>query len=205
MTTIALSLLALALSFGTLFAPVPQGLKVGDKAPDFKLKNIDDKEVSLYTDYAQSKGVVLVFSCNHCPYVVKYEDRIQALHKKFEGQGYPVLAINSNDPATYPEDSFDNMKKRAKDKGFTFRYLFDETQATAKAYGAEKTPHVYLLSNNSGNWVVEYIGAIDDNPGDASKVKTKYVEDAIEALQKGKKPAVTETKAIGCGIKWKQS
>lgn len=179
------------------------GLKVGDKATDFKLKNIDDKTISL-KDYKKDKGVVLVFTCNHCPYSVAYEDRIIALHNTYSAQGFPVLAINPNDVATVPEDSFDEMKKRASDKKFPFRYLFDDTQTTAKIYGATRTPHVYLLKNTKKGFEVAYIGAIDNSAKDEAAITEKYVEAAIAALQKGEKPAVESTKAIGCSIKWKK-
>lgn len=186
----------------TVFAQ-ETGLKVGDKATDFKLKNIDDKTISL-KDYKKDKGVVLVFTCNHCPYSVAYEDRIIALHNTYSAQGFPVLAINPNDVATVPEDSFDEMKKRASDKKFPFRYLFDDTQTTAKIYGATRTPHVYLLKNTKKGFEVAYIGAIDNSAKDEAAITEKYVEAAIAALQKGEKPAVESTKAIGCSIKWKK-
>jgi peroxiredoxin len=179
------------------------GYQVGDKALDFKLKSTDEKVVSL-SDYKEAKGFIVVFSCNHCPYAVKYEDRINALNKKYEKQGYPVVVINPNDPIQYPEDDFSAMKKRAKDKSFTFPYLVDETQEIAKAYGATKTPHVFVLQKSGKDLIVKYIGAVDDNTDDASAVKEKYAEQAVDALLAGKAIAVTSTKAIGCGIKWKK-
>ncbi|QKG79440.1 thioredoxin family protein [Tenuifilum thalassicum] len=180
-----------------------QGLKIGDKAPDFRLKNVDGKMISL-ADYKDAKGFIVIFSCNHCPFVKAYEDRIIELHKKFEPKGFPVVAINSNDPNVVPEDSYEKMIERAKEKDFPFAYLFDEGQNVYPKYGATRTPHVFILSKNKGNLVVEYIGTIDDNYKDASAVKTKYVEDAVNALLAGKKPPVTETKAIGCSIKVKK-
>jgi peroxiredoxin len=179
------------------------GLKVGDKAADFKLKNIDGKEVSLSGNFKDTKGVIVVFTCNHCPFAKKYEDRVIALDKKYKGLGYAVVAINPNDPVKSPEDSYDNMKKRSKEKGFTFPYLFDETQATALAYGATNTPHIYILQKAGSDFVVKYIGAIDDNSDDAKAVKEKYAEEALDALLAGKPVATTKTKAIGCTIKWK--
>ena len=175
-------------------------LKVGDAAPSFKLKNIDDKMVSI-DDY-KTKGAIVIFSCNHCPYAVAYEDRIVALHNKYKSS-YPVIMINPNDAVAYPDDSFENMKLRAQEKGFTFSYLLDDTQATAKAYGALKTPHVYLVKKEGGKNVVKYIGAIDDNTYKADEVKVHYLEDAIASLEKGEAIKTPETKAIGCGIKWK--
>ncbi|MHC1702474.1 MAG: thioredoxin family protein [Tenuifilaceae bacterium] len=180
-----------------------QGYKIGDKAADFKLKNVDGKMVSL-SDYKSAKGFVVIFSCNHCPYVKAYEDRIIDIHKKYSSKGYPVIAINSNDPVAQPEDSFDKMVTRAKEKSFPFAYLFDEGQKVYPLYGAAKTPHVFLLNKKGNDLVVEYIGAIDDNYKDASQVKDKYLENALDALLAGTEPKVRETKAIGCSIKVKK-
>lgn len=179
------------------------GYKVGDKATDFKLTNVDDKKVSL-ADYKDAKGFIVVFTCNHCPFSVKYEDRIIALDKKYKGKGYPVIAINPNDAAQHAEDDFENMKKRAKDKKFTFPYLHDEAQAIATAYGAARTPHVFVLQKQGSDLVVKYIGAIDDNSDDAKAAKEKYVESAVDALLAGKAVSPDFTKAIGCTIKWKK-
>lgn len=175
-------------------------IKVGDAAPNFKLKNINDKIVSL--DEYKTKGAIVIFSCNHCPYAKAYEDRIIALNNKYKSS-YPVIMINPNDAVSHPDDSFENMKLRAKEKGFTFPYLLDDTQETAKAYGALKTPHVYLVKKEAGKNVVKYIGAIDDNTYKADEVKIHYLEDAISSLEKGEAIKTPETKAIGCGIKWK--
>lgn len=174
-----------------------EGFKVGDKAVDFKLKNIDGKMFSL-KDVKDAKGYIVVFTCNHCPYAIAYEDRIIALHKKYAPQGYPVIAINPNDPNVQPADGFAEMQERAKEKKFPFVYLFDEGQKVYPQYGATRTPHVYLLDKSLN---VKYIGAIDDNSEDASMVKTKYVENAIEAMKAGKEVDPSFTKAIGCSIK----
>ncbi len=184
----------------TLFS---QGYKINDEALNFRLTNIDGKQVSL-SDYSNNKGVVVIFTCNHCPYSVAYEDRIIALDKEYKTKGFPVIAINPNDPIQYPEDSFDNMKIRAKEKGFTFPYLFDEKQDVFSVYGANKTPHVYLLKNEGGKFKVAYIGAIDNNSKDASQVTEKYLANAIDALLAGKEPNPSETKAVGCSIKLKK-
>ena len=178
----------------------PTGYKVGDKATDFKLKSVDNKMYSM-ADYKDAKGFIVVFTCNHCPFAVKYEDRIIDLAKKYKSKGYVLLAINPNDPAAQPEDSFELMQKRAKEKKFTFPYLFDEGQKIYPQYGATKTPHVFLLDKNL---VVKYIGAIDDNVEDATQVKEKYLENAIAALEKGEEPTPNTTKAIGCTIKVKK-
>jgi peroxiredoxin len=177
---------------------------VGDTAKDFSLLNTNGKVFSL-NQLAQAKGYIVIFTCNHCPFSQAYEQRIIDLDKKYAPLGYPVVAINPNDPVAEPEDSYPNMIKRAKEKGYTFPYLLDSTQQTAKTYGAKRTPHVYLLNKTAANILkVEYIGAIDDNFDDPAAVKEKYLEKAIEAVSKGGKPAVTLTKAIGCGIKWKK-
>lgn len=179
-----------------------QGYAVGDQARDFTLKNIDGKMVSL-SDYADNQGVIVVFTCNHCPYAKAYEQRIIALDKTFANQGFPVVAINPNDPNRVPEDSYENMQERAREKGYSFPYLIDQTQEIARTYGATKTPHVYLLNNKgNGTFTVAYIGAIDDSPMDAEAVEKTYLEDAIAALKAGQSPSPSETKAIGCTIKW---
>lgn len=177
-----------------------KGYAIGDVATDFSLKNIDDKMISL-SDYSNAKGYIVIFTCNHCPFSVAYEDRIIALDKKYKELGYPVIAINPNNPSSYPDDSFENMKVRAKEKGFTFPYLFDDGQKIYPQYGATKTPHVFLLQKTSKGNVVKYIGAIDDNYQNPEAVKTKYVENAVDALLAGKDVEVKTTKAIGCSIK----
>jgi len=181
------------------------GYVPGDMATDFKLKGTDGKMHSM-ADITSAEGIIVTFTCNHCPYAKAYEDRIIALDKKFALQGYPVIAINSNDPAVSPEDSFEQMKARAKSKNFPFEYLFDETQEVAKRFGATRTPHIYLLRKTpiEGQYRVMYVGAIDDNWEDAGAVKQKYVEQAIANIQSGKEVAVKQTKAIGCTIKWKK-
>ncbi len=185
------------------FAP-PAGYQVGDKAKDFKLKNVDGKMVSL-ADYKSAKGFIVVFTCNHCPYAKLYESRIIDLDKKYAAKGYPVIAINPNDPSIEAEDSFDNMVQRAKEKSYPFPYLFDQTQEYAQAYGAVRTPHVFVLNKKGSDLIVEYIGAIDDNTEVPTAVKTKYVENAVNELLAGKKVTTTSTKAVGCGIKWKKA
>ncbi|ASB50645.1 thioredoxin family protein [Alkalitalea saponilacus] len=177
-------------------------LKVGDKAPGFKLKNIDHQWVSL-DDYKDQKGVIVVFSCNHCPYVVLYESRMIELQKKYEPKKFPLIAINPNDSTIVPADGFSYMITNAAEKGFNFPYLLDDKQLFKK-FGATRTPHVYLLKNEGDHFTVAYIGAIDDNPQDASDVKEKYVAQAIDALLAGQKPKVTETRAIGCTIKFRE-
>jgi peroxiredoxin len=179
-----------------------QGYEVGDRATDFKLKNVDGKYVSM-ADYPDAKGFVVIFTCNHCPYAVAYEDRMIALDQKYKAKGFPMIAINPNDPEVVPADSYEKMQERAKEKGFTFPYLFDEGQKIYPQYGATRTPHIFLLERQDEDLVVAYIGAIDDNYQDATKVEEKYLENAINALLAGKKPDPEFTRAIGCTIKKK--
>ncbi len=181
-------------------ASAPAGYSIGDAATDFKLLNIDDSYVSL-SDFPEAKGFIVIFTCNHCPYSKAYEDRIIALDQKYKSQGYPVIAINPNNPADYPEDSFENMKLRAAQKGFTFPYLFDAQQRIYPQYGATKTPHVFLLQKQQNQNVVKYIGAIDDNHQDKSAVKNHFVGNAVDALLEGKQVSPQTTVAIGCSIK----
>jgi len=179
---------------------VDNGYDIGDIATDFNLENIDGKFVSL-SDFIDAEGFIIVFTCNTCPYAVLYEDRIEALNKKYASQGYPLIAIMPNNVQTKPGDSMKSMKQRAIDKGFTFPYLMDAGQKIYPQYGATKTPHVYILESTTRGPVVRYIGGIDDNYKDATLVKTNYVEDAIEALKKGNLIKQTTTRAIGCSIK----
>ncbi len=185
----------------TISATTPDGgpLKVGDVAPNFELMGVDGEKKSL-DSYEDAKGFIVIFTCNHCPYAVKYEDRIIDLHKKFAPEGFPVIAINPNDPDVQPADSFAKMKERAEEKGFPFDYLFDEGQKVYPQYGATRTPHTFVLDQDR---VVKYIGAIDDNYADADAVEEHYVENAIDAIKKGKDADPNETKAIGCTIKTK--
>lgn len=186
--------------FGALsFTYLSDGYEIGDKASDFELKNIDGKMVSL-ADFEDVKGYIVTFTCNHCPYAVMYEDRLIELHNKYASKGYPVIAINPNDPEVQPADSYDEMKVRAEEKGFPFVYLFDEGQKVYPKYGATKTPHVFLLDKSM---TVKYIGAIDDSPRDPAGVQEKYLENAIASLEAGGNPSPATTKAIGCSIKTK--
>jgi len=195
---LSVTLLLVAVSSFTIATKT--GYKVGDVVDDFALKNVTDKTVSL-KDYKKAKGFIVIFTCNHCPFSVAYEDRIIALDKKYKKVGYPVIAINPNNPEKQPDDSFDLMKVRAKEKGFTFPYLFDDGQTVTNKYGASKTPEVYILQKTSEGMKIQYTGAIDDNHEDATAVKKKYVEDAVDALLKKQSVVVTETKAIGCSVK----
>ena len=174
---------------------------IGDYAADFNLKNVDGKMVSM-ADFNDAKGIIVIFTCNTCPFAKIYEQRIIELDKMYASKGFPVIAINPNDVNRMPGDSMEEMAKRSNEKGYTFPYLRDDTQEIARAFGATKTPHTYLLNKVGGKFKVEYIGAIDDNPNDSGNVDKTYVEDAIDALLSGKSPDVKEKRAIGCTIKW---
>ena len=182
------------------FSAIAGGYEVGDKAENFKLKNIDGKMVSL-DDFSDAKGFVVIFTCNTCPYAIAYENRIISINSEFASRGYPVIAVNPNDPEIKPGDSYDKMIVRAEEKDFAFPYLFDETQEVYRRFGAQKTPHVYLLNKENEELVVKYIGAIDDNYKDAYLVEDKYLSNAINAVIEGKNPEPNFTKAIGCSIK----
>jgi peroxiredoxin len=196
--------IVLALLTLVLIAAEPDGYTPGSDAMDFKLKNVDGKMVSL-SDYKDAKGYIVTFTCNHCPFSQAYEDRIIELHNKYAAKGYPVVAINPNDKAISPDDSYEGMIARANEKKFPFAYLYDESQEIAKAYGATRTPHMYVLNKEGKGLVVKYVGAIDDNSEDASMVTKKYIESAVDEVIAGKEVTTPSTKAIGCTIKWKAS
>ncbi len=182
------------MSFNYSFKP-KNGLDIGDTATDFSLKNVDGKRVSL-ADYKNVKGFIVVFTSNSCPYTIAYEDRMIDLSKKYKND-YPIIAINPNNTKLKPSESFEKMKDKAKSKNFDFAYLIDEEQTVFNAFGASRTPQVYLLDKNKE---VKYIGAIDDNVEDATAVKNTYVENAIDDLEAGKDVKMAVTKAVGCGI-----
>lgn len=189
---------AVFISLAAFTSKTDNGYSVGDTIVDFRLKNIDDTMLSL-SDFGEVKGYVIIFTCNTCPYSVANEDRIIALDKKYKPLGFPVVAINPNDPAVVAGDSFAKMKERANDKGFTFPYLFDEGQKVYPKFGATKTPHVYIVTAN--DMQVQYIGAIDNSSRDEEAVTEKYAENALDALLVGKTIEKKETRAIGCSIK----
>ncbi|AUD05211.1 thioredoxin family protein [Spirosoma pollinicola] len=179
-----------------------KGYSLGDAVADFRLKNVDSRQVTL-ADYRAQKGLIVVFMSNHCPFSKAYEDRLIALDRKFSPQGYPVLAIMPNDPNAYEDDSFGNMQIRARDKAYSFVYAMDETQSTTRAFGATRTPEVYVLKQVGGQFVLEYVGAIDDSPQDGGSVQRRYIDDAVSSLLAGRPVQSPITKPIGCAIKWK--
>jgi peroxiredoxin len=172
------------------------GYNIGDVATDFQLKDVNGSMVSL-AGIKNAKGYIVTFTCNGCPFSVMYEDRLIELHNKYAPLGYSVIAINPNSNVNEAEN-YAAMQTRAKEKGFTFPYLLDEGQKIFPQYGAVRTPHVFVLDQDRK---VQYIGAIDDNAKSAVDVKIKYIENAIEALEKGEKPSPNLTKAIGCPVK----
>ncbi|MEM6395203.1 MAG: thioredoxin family protein [Bacteroidota bacterium] len=177
-------------------------LSIGDEAPDFNLINVDGDSVSL-ADMPETEGIILVFTCNHCPVAKLYEQRIIELDAAYADEGYPVVAINPNSPRKKPLDNYPNMQKRAEEKGYTFPYLADPTGETAKAYGATRTPEIYLLErDDEGKLFLAYTGAIDNNSASAEDADAHYVAEAIANLKKGKAADPNFTKAIGCTIKW---
>jgi len=173
-------------------------IDVGKPAPGFNLKGVDGRMHSL-DDYADKKAVVVVFTCNHCPTAVQYEDRLVELQRDYAPKGVQLIAINPNEDKGHPTDSFDHMVQRAKDKGFCFPYLRDESQDVARAYGALRTPHVFLLNAKRK---VAYTGRIDDNPDDPQAVGRHDLRQAIDEVLARKRVTVPVTKSVGCSVKW---
>lgn len=175
-------------------------IQLATSCPDFELPGVDDRNHNL-ASYSQ-EVLVIGFTCNHCPYVQAYEDRMNQLVKIFESQSVKVICINSNDDQAYPEDSFEKMKERAKLKSFAFDYLRDSTQEVAKKFNAVCTPEFYVYDKNRS---LAYHGRLDDNYQDANAVKHRYLKEVIEDLLAAKEPRWKQTNAIGCSIKWKAS
>ncbi|WP_113653008.1 thioredoxin family protein [Pedobacter namyangjuensis] len=184
-------------------AQAQTGYQVGDLTTDFNLKNVDGRKVSL-ANYAAAKGYIVVFTCNTCPVAKAYQDRVEALNKEFAPKGYPVIAINTNDPVASPGDSFEKMQERAKEKSFSYAYLEDPDHIYTKKFGATKTPHTFVLQKTAKGNEVAYIGAIDNDQQEENESREVYVKNAVNSLLNGKKPSVTTTKAVGCSIKWKK-
>lgn len=174
-------------------------LSIGSKAPEFNLKGVDGKHYSL-DSFAGKEALIIIFSCNHCPYVQAYEDRIIKIQEDYAGKGVAVIAINPNDDKGYPEDSFENMKRRAEEKGFNFPYLRDEDQSVAKAFDATHTPEIFLFDKERK---LVFHGKIDDNWQEPDKVVNHYLRNALDELLAGKEISVPETFTIGCTIKWR--
>ena len=174
-------------------------LRIDDKALPFQLPGVDGKDHAL-GDYEGKSVVAVIFSCNHCPYVRAWEDRMVQIQSDYVSTGVQLLAINANDAVKYPEDSFPKMKERAREKKFNFPYLRDEAQKVAHAYGAERTPEVFLFDKSA---ILRYHGAIDDNYDDPKAVNEHYLRMALDAVLAGKPVTIPETKPVGCTVKWK--
>ena len=177
-------------------------LALGAKAPsaDVKMKGVDGKEVAI-KDVMGSKGTLVVFTCNACPYAKGWESRIVDLGNSYAGKGIGMIAINSNDPKVVADDGYDEMVSRAKERGMKYPYVVDATSQVAKAFGAARTPEVFLFDAKG---TLVYHGAVDDNVESAEKVSKTYLKDALDSVVAGKEVSVKETKAVGCGIKWHQ-
>lgn len=174
-------------------------LKINSLLPEFNLPGTDGNMYSS-DSFSNKEILIVIFSCNHCPYVQAYEQRIIELQNEFNENSVQIVAISSNDAVKYSEDSFDEMKKRAVEKEFNFPYLYDEDQKIAKLFGATHTPQVFLFNNERQ---LKYEGKIDDNWQEPEKVQNKYLRDAIIEVLEGKDVSVPETFSIGCTIKWK--
>lgn len=173
-------------------------LQLGASAPDFDLPGVDGKRYSL-ASFKGSKLLVVVFSCNHCPYVIGSEDRMIQFDRDVSPRGVAMVAINSNETEGHPTDSFEHMVQHAKEKGLPWAYVRDESQDVAKAYGALRTPHFYVFDADRK---LRYTGRMDDNPRDAKLARTHELRDAVEALLAGRKPPAELTNPIGCNVKW---
>lgn len=165
----------------------------------FSLKSVSGEFVGMST-YPEAKGMIVVFTCNHCPFAKLYPERMNELHRKYAAKGIPLLAISSTDTVLFDEDGFVEMQKVALQQGFVFPYLFDAEQTVVQDFGAQKTPHAFVLARSEEGWKIVYSGSIDDNGADPSAVKHKYVEDAVRAVLKHKKVKVAHTSSIGCFI-----
>ncbi len=174
-------------------------LTTGDKAISFTLPGTDDQQHAL-SDYAEKTAVAVIFSCNHCPYVRAWEDRLVQIQHDYASKGVQLITINANDATRYPDDNMASMKQRAQEKAFPFPYLFDESQETARAYGAERTPEVFLFDQAG---LLRYHGAIDDNYEDPNGVEQAYLRNALDAVLAGQEPQPAQTPPVGCTIKWK--
>jgi peroxiredoxin len=171
---------------------------LGAEAPQFDLPGVDGQNHSL-DSYTDADVLVLVQSCNHCPYVQAWEGRLSEIASDYADRGVRVVAVNSNDAGSHPEDSFDKMRKRSREQGFTFEYLYDEPQAVARALDAERTPEVFVYDRDRR---LRYHGAIDDNR-DETGVSQRYLRAALDALLAGNDPPVAETPPVGCTVKWR--
>lgn len=195
-----LAVLLVAMALGPAWA-----LKPGDSLPEsvanVKMKGVDGKEVTL-KELMGPKGLLVIFSCNHCPWVKAWQARMVALGNEYSQKGVGVVAVNSNDVTAYPDDDMEHMIAQAKEHGYRFPYVMDATSDVARAFGATRTPEAFLF-DAQGKLV--YHGAIDDNAEKPQEVKKTYLADALAAVVAGKPVPVAETKALGCSIKFRQT
>ena len=173
-------------------------LEIGQQAPGFDLPGVDGRNHSL-ADFADAKILIVVFSCNHCPYVIGSEDRMIRLHADYAPRGVAMIAISANETENHPTDSFDHMIERSREKGFGFPYVHDESQEVALAYGALRTPHYFVFDEQR---TLRYTGRMDDNPRRPGEETTHELRDALDALLAGNDPPVAVTNPIGCNVKW---
>ena len=174
-------------------------LALGQEAPDFDLPAIDGQRYSL-ASFEQKPVLVIIFSANHCPYVGSWEDRMIALGKEFGERGVAFALISSNDAEKFPQDSFEEMRKRAEERSYPFPYLYDETQAAAREYGATRTPEVFLFDEKR---VLRYHGAIDSDYEEGPDLQP-YLRNALEQVLGGQEVTTAETPAVGCSLKLRQ-
>jgi peroxiredoxin len=179
--------------------------KMGSPAPDFNLPGVDGKNYGLKS-FADCKALVVVFYCNHCPYVIAVDDRVNRLAREYLSRGVALVAINANDAIRYPDDSFEKMKARAHEKNYVFPYLHDETQSVARAYGAVCTPDFFAyVHRGAGRFELKYAGRLDDNWKDESQVKRRELAEALDQILVGHDPVTPQNPSMGCSIKWKSS
>lgn len=175
--------------------------ELGKNLPDFNLKNIDGNNLNS-KDYSNTKVLVVVFICNHCPYVIAAQSRITAIARDYNAKGVALIAINSNDATQYPEDSFEEMQAHSKRENFVFPYLYDPTQEVARAFNAVCTPDPFMFENTDQGFKLRYHGRVDNNWKDESKVTVRDLRDALDAIILGKLPSPNQVPAMGCSIKW---
>ena len=174
-------------------------ISLATRAPEFELPGVDGATHAL-ADYRDAAALAVVFSCNHCPYVQAWEGRMKAIQADYADRGVRLVAVNSNDASRSPEDSFDEMKRRAQEQGFNFDYLWDEDQSVARGLGSERTPEVFVFD---GDRRLVYHGAIDDSRNEDA-VTSHYLRDALDAVLAGGTPEVQETMPVGCTLKWRR-
>jgi peroxiredoxin len=176
---------------------------LGSPLPDFRLPGVDGRDWAP-SDFQNQRALLVLFMCNHCPYVIAVQDRLNALARTYGPQGFGMIGINSNDTVRYPADSFEAMKVRSAEQGFLFPYVWDQTQDTARAFDAVCTPDPYLYEKTPEGFVLRYRGRIDDSWKDPKQVKRPELAWAIEAILAGNRPEQTQVASMGCNIKWRE-